>query len=275
MSSPNRQIKLAKVALCRLIQISLINLQPRQPVHNLHRLKAHGDHPLKHFQRVARVADCFVGVIVCIVDDAAFLVGFDDLAFHHPFQCGFAVDDVVISLKRDVLHRDVVVIDHGGQVFFPALSAPFPLGRVFDTVEGDGIILRLGDQAVVALFERDHVRLNAFKVHMQIAKGAACVAEGGEVIKALDRRNARELFGEVVFEPRAILGRVQQAIDVVEQILFADLLSRIGGLKMRKPIIGDGIATGQTRFRVVIGKETVIWLGLFIEIEGEALSSAV
>jgi hypothetical protein len=52
------------------------------------------------------------------------------------------------------------------------------------------------------------------------------------------------LFHQVVFETGAVFRAMQQAIDVIKQIFFADFLIGIGRLKMRQPRIGDAIAFG-------------------------------
>lgn len=158
--------------------------------------------------------------LVGVVDDAALFVGFHDLSFHHPFQRGLAVDDVVIGLTGHVLERDVVIVDEGREVLFLALAAPLPFVGVLDALEGFGVDLGLWDKVVGALLERDHIRLNAFEVHMYIAQRAACIAEGGEVFEHPDRRDAGELLGKVILAALAVVGRMQKAVNVIEQVLF-------------------------------------------------------
>lgn len=119
-----------------------INLQLRQPIHDFHRLNADRDHPLEKFHRIAWVAYRLVGVVVRVVHDAAVFVCLHHLPFHHPFQRWFAVYDVVVGGEGDVLHRDVVVIDHSAAVFFFAFAAEFHLGHAVELLR---VRLRLGD----------------------------------------------------------------------------------------------------------------------------------
>ena len=51
-----------------------------------------------------------------------------------------------------------------------------------------------------------------------MTKCAACIAKRFEIIEVFDSWNARKLLGKVVYESLAVIRRMQQAIDVVEQI---------------------------------------------------------
>ena len=82
-----------------------LDVQRRQPLHDLHRLKARGDDTKEEFERVLGVVHRFGGPEVGVVLDAAVFVFADRLAFHDPFEGGFAVDDVVVGFFGDVADR--------------------------------------------------------------------------------------------------------------------------------------------------------------------------
>ena len=82
--------------------LRLSNIQLRQPVHDLHCLKAHGDDAEEEFEGVGGVVHRLGGPEVAVADDTAVFVGGDTLAFHDPFEGGFAVDDVGVGGWGDV-----------------------------------------------------------------------------------------------------------------------------------------------------------------------------
>lgn len=55
------------------------------------------DHPSEQIERVARVPDCFVGIVAGIVGDAAVFILLNYLPFHHPFEGRIAFYHVVIG----------------------------------------------------------------------------------------------------------------------------------------------------------------------------------
>ena len=58
----------------------------------------------------------FKGPVVGVVHDAARLVGGDGVAFHEPFDGGFAVDDVFVGLKGNACDGELFVIDDAALV---------------------------------------------------------------------------------------------------------------------------------------------------------------
>ena len=90
------------------------NVQPRECVHEFHRLKADRDDAEEEVEGVAGVVHGFEGPGVGVIDDAGVLVSFDALAFDDPVEGGFAIDDVVVGGKGNVGDGDVGVVDQGG-----------------------------------------------------------------------------------------------------------------------------------------------------------------
>src|SRR5690606_23931910 len=93
---------------------SWLDLQRREAADDFHRLQADGDDALEKFQRIGRIANGFDGISVGVVDNIASLVGFriiavlqNSLSLHYPFKSRLTVDDVFVSLQRDILHSDI------------------------------------------------------------------------------------------------------------------------------------------------------------------------
>lgn len=79
--------------------------------------------------------------MVGVVGDVAGFVGGDGLAFHDPFDGGFAVDDVGVGFEGDVAKGDVGIVEDGGLV-----GKGFSGLRVFGFAEahfGDAVVGRL------------------------------------------------------------------------------------------------------------------------------------
>ena len=56
--------------------------------------------------------------VVGVIGDAGFFVGGYSLAFHHPFNGGFSVYDVVVGGFGDVFHGNFAVVDDFGFIVF-------------------------------------------------------------------------------------------------------------------------------------------------------------
>ena len=219
----------------------------------------------------------FVGVVVGVVGDLAGFVGGDGLAFHDPFDGGFAVDDVVVGFGGDVAEGDVgIVVDDSfvGKAFagfgvFGFAETHFGdvevvggelFGREFACVEGDGILF------------------GAFVVEMQVGEAAAGLAEGAEGFDAFDGGDAGQLFAEVVGVAGAVVGRVEESVDVVEEILFGEGLAGIGFLEVGQSRVADPVPADVA---VLAGgffgsREEIVFrdffLGFFVKVKGEALA---
>ena len=107
--------------------------------------------------------------------------------------------------------------------------------------------------------------------------------EGGKIGEALHGGDAREFLAEVVGVAAAVVGGVQQAVDVVEEGFFGDrvafALGGIGRLEMRQARVADAVAPGVAVgvLRGGLGKQAAfvfVVVGFLVEVEGEALASA-
>src|SRR5690554_1780605 len=116
---------------------------------------------------------------------------------------------------------------------------------------------------------------------MQCGKISASLGESPEIRCLFHPWNARKLFAQVVGKAGAVVLAVQDAVDVVEQVLFDDLFTRVCLLEMGEPFIRDGITSLQTRLLLlVIAKQVTAGIALLlclliVKIEREALAVKV
>ena len=87
-----------------------------QCLHNLHRFETDGDDLQEQVEGIPLVAH-LDRVVVEVVHDSGSFVDADAGALHHPVERGLLVDDILLRLKRNVLHGDPVVVDQRGLVF--------------------------------------------------------------------------------------------------------------------------------------------------------------
>ena len=120
---------------------------------------------------------------------------------------------------------------------------------------------------------------DGFVVQVPVGEVATRFLKGAEIGVDFDCGDARELFAEVIGITCAVVGGMQQAVDVVEKVFFGDATafsrSGIGGLKMRQSGIRDRIATGVATFsRAALRKQLPVpcFFGFFVEVEGEVLT---
>ena len=232
------------------------DVQCRQVMDDFLGFEADGDDAQQQFQRVARVVHGFAGPVVGVVGDAGLFVGGDGLPFHHPFQRRFAVDDVVISGYGDVFHGDFVVVDDAGFVVFFG-EFHFAHGEVRIATAENGL---RGEGKVQLAGEGDAgVDGHGFVMEVQGGKLAPRPAEGGETGAGFHARDARQLFAEVVGIARAVFFAVQQAVDVIEDVFFADGFG-VGFLEMRQRAVGDGAAADEFLLRcaAACGEEVLL-----------------
>ncbi len=213
--------------------------------------------------------------------DAAVGVGFHGLAFHDPFEGGFAVDDVVIRFQRDVADGDVVVVDDGGFVVdglvgfgvagFGELHLLHAVGAVLEIMQRGG-----GDLVHLCSGITGH----GFVVEVPVGEVATGFGEGGEIGEALHGGDTREFLAEVVGVAAAVVGGVQQAVDVVEEGFFGDrvalALRGIGRLEMRQARVADAVAPGVAVgfLRPGRGKQVasvLVVVGFLLEVEGGSI----
>lgn len=197
------------------------DIEGREGLNDFHGFKADRDYTQEQLQWIAWVTHGFGGPVVGVVGDATVFVGADALAFYDPIQRGLAVDDVVVSLQRDAGDGDLGVVVQGAEVFVLALFAVLHLGYAVVTVAA-GAALQVGG-----------VHGHGFITQVHISQGTACFGVGPEVSSGFYRRYMRQLFAEVIGVLVAVFRRMQQALDVIEQVFLADDLAWIGSAKVR------------------------------------------
>ena len=87
-----------------------MDLKLRKFLHDLHRFKTNRQDLEKERQRISRIS-LLCGEVVEVVDNAAVLVHFHAGTLNNPVKSGTLVNHVLLSLKRDALDRDEVVVD--------------------------------------------------------------------------------------------------------------------------------------------------------------------
>ena len=118
------------------------------------------------------------------------------------------------------------------QVLVLALLA---IAHLLDAVVG------VGEFLAGAIYHQ-RVRGNALVVQVQVGQLATSLGEGPEVGGRLYSRYARQFLAQVVGEAFAVVGRVQQAVDIKEDVFAGDGLAGVGGLEVRQPFRRDGLA---------------------------------
>lgn len=79
---------------------------------------------------------------------------------------------------------------------------------------------------------------------MQIAELPPGAGECPEILGRVDARDAGKLLRQRVGVAFAIIGRVQQAVNAIENIILIDLLARIGRAETPQSGISDPVAAG-------------------------------
>ena len=166
------------------------------------------------------------------------------MAFHDPFNGGLAVDDVVVGFQRDVADGDVLVVDDRGFVFDALLRfRVFDVGELhFADVE---VFVFAGLQGCRAAgeVERDGMLFDGFVVEVPVREVSTGPRERLKILELLHRRNAGQFFAEIVLEPLAILRRMQQAVDVLEEVFFGDGVRGIRFYEVVRTGRGERIST--------------------------------
>lgn len=92
------------------LTIQGMDLKLGKSLHDLHRFKTNRQDLEKERQRISRIS-LLCGEVVEVVDNAAVLVHFHAGTLNNPVKSGTLVNHVLLSLKRDALDRDEVVVD--------------------------------------------------------------------------------------------------------------------------------------------------------------------
>ena len=190
--------------------------------------------------------------VVGVVHDAALLVRGDGVAFHDPLDGGFAVDDVVVGLGRDAAERGRGVVDDG-------VSHAFFREAHFRHSEVAGGILVQG------------VGLHRLVIEVPVGEFAPGAGEGPEVRREGD---AGHFLAQVVLKALAVFRAVQHAVDVIEDVLSANLGIGVGVAELLQRPVGDGLVPNEVPDGFVAPEVQVAFL-LLIPVEGKALSITI
>ncbi len=130
---------------------------------------------------------------------------------HQPFERRASVDDVAVCIRRDAGQLHAVVHDQGvAHVLVREAHAAFAQPEV--------AWLKRAAQGGHD-FERMFREVRVLIPQVQLGQRGARVREGAEVG---GEGNARQALGEIVGEALAIVRRVQDAVDVVEDGVLGD-----------------------------------------------------
>ena len=165
----------------------------------------------------------FAAPVVGVVLDAAGFVDGDLVALNDPFDGRLAVDDVIVGFQRDAIEGEVGVVVDAGLVRLEA--GVFLGGRGLS--EG-----HFGDVELLPWVEAEfrgdfgeRIWFDGFVVEMPLGEGAASLGEFPVVRRLLSQRNAREHLLEIRGEAAAVFRGMQDAIDVVEDVILAHVLA--------------------------------------------------
>ena len=144
-----------------------------------------------------------------IVFDAAGFVDSDLITIHYPSDCGFAVDNILVSLSRNVCNCDFAVVENGAR-----------LSLLWVTHFLYPIKLTLGTTDI-----HPCVRQHIFVIDVKIRKLTACFAEFPEIPNILHQRDAGQGPLQIGRKNFTVIGTVEKTVDVVENILFTDVFT--------------------------------------------------
>ncbi|KEC55037.1 hypothetical protein O9A_00917 [Bartonella koehlerae C-29] len=67
---------------------------------------------LKQFSWISKVANRLDNLAIGIINKSPLFIGLSTLILHHPFKSGANVYNIVITLKKDICHDDIVFVDN-------------------------------------------------------------------------------------------------------------------------------------------------------------------
>jgi len=207
-------------------------VEGRKRVDHVERAQRDGDHPAQQVEDGAVLA-VLGGPVVRVVPDARGLAGRDLVLVQHPVESRARAQAVVVGAQRDAGDRDGAVVEH--------------VRPVLDLLPRLGII----DLRVAHLLDAPGVRVEARRIgdlevrpglarrvaHVKLGERAARLRERPEVLLSLHLRDAGERLLEISGEGLAVVARVQDAVDVEEEILGGE--ARIEGAVGREGGGGD------------------------------------
>lgn len=183
-----------------------------QVVGDRHGFEAHRDYPEQQFQWVFWIVHSLDGVVVGVVDDPTSLVGLDALTFDYPIDGWSAVDHVIVGRHGDILYGGAVVINDGGEVVdgFAVLLFPGVFHLLHPIMSGFG----------GRVLQGSGVHVHGFIAEVQIGQITPGPAESPKACGSLYRRDAGEFLGEVIGVAGAVVLGMQEAVDVVEEVVL-------------------------------------------------------
>ena len=165
----------------------------------------------------------FQSPVVGVVGDAALFVGADLVTVDEPVQGGAAAQTVLLCFGWDAFQGDVGVVEDAGFV----RVVPFAVVSHFLHAVGVGNV-------VIEVRGMDFcqgVGFYGFVVHVELGQFPAGLGEGAEVCCRGRHGDAGGGFGEVVGKGLAVLLGVEDAVGVVEEVVFGDFLVLVMGLE--------------------------------------------
>ena len=253
-----------------------MDLKLGKSLHDLHRFKTNRQDLEEERQRISGIS-LLCGEVVEVVDNAAVLVHFHAGTLNNPVKSGTLVNHVLLSLKRDALDRDEVVVDELRLVLGGIARLAWNLAVLhLRDVVGPAFTLVDVDLDRLVLFD-------LLEVHVQLSQLAARLLELLERLVSGHARDARKLLHEVVGVAGAVFLRMQDAVDVVEDRIRRDVLTRVTILEVlqgfrRNRILALITSDFILRRSVLEEGSALSGLGaglLFVEVAWEALRVTV
>gem|GEM_PF-4539894 len=133
---------------------------------------------------------------------------------------------------------DVWVVDNGAEVFFAALFA------VFHFFDGEVSGRQIGQRGAACFVDVDvytGVLGGGFKVDVQIAKLLSSLGKGEKVVKVGGKGDARQFFGQVMRPLGSVIRAVQNPVDIVKNLVFADFLGLVVALELFQRGVGNAV----------------------------------
>ena len=109
---------------------------------------------------------------------------------------------------------------------------------------------------------------------MEVAQLAARLDERGKLRPRPAQRNARERFLQVRLEPRTVVGRMKDGVDVVEDVFLRHLLAKLPPAPREHEVRNPALAPIPA-VPLVEQRHLLALLVFRVDVEGEALSARI
>lgn len=187
--------------------------------------------------------------VVGVVGDETRRVGLHRIALHHPLDRRLAVHHIVVGLQRNAFDRDARIVMYYALV--GRLAVELAEAHLLYTVV-DGVIFRSGRVYRVA----SGVGLHMLVSEVEFGQATAGTAEGPEVVGRLDQRQSGQRLLEVGGEGRAVVRGVEDAIDIIEDVLLGYAASVLLAGRGEDPV-GHAVAADVTVCIALLSREEV------------------